>query len=433
MNNERYVLGAMLQWEECLLAGLPSLSEECFTSPQRMQVYSTICMMHERKIKLSISLIGSIFANDILLEAMECESVAVSSQSFQTHLAMLEQETALRKLRVMLHESIRDIDGKMLENPIGDIQAKINNLALSYIKAKEYSHPDSVMEWVGSLNVIKKDVGAIRTPWARMNRYLGGGLYRGRTYVLGGLKKTGKSRLSCHLSSGILDDENGIVWFSMEMPPSDIHTCIMACRAEVDTANIHSKSIRDVDLNRLTMHSQYYINQDLYIFKNSGITPDFVASGIRSRKQKQKVDVVFVDYIQRMKGKKTNNRADELEDIANRLSDIAREENVALVILSQLSGTAEDKASGIPVYGKFKGSHGILESADVGIVLTDLNRGEEVEEGQNYRDIDAVLVQRAGESDVVVQFKAYLKHSKFEETERPRIEKANKGRKRSSF
>ena len=428
MNNERYVLGAMLQWEDSLLEGLPRVSEECFTTAERIQILAIIKTMHEKKVKLSVSLIGSLFANDVLFEAMQCVEVAVSRNSFVTHLELLEKETGIRQLRRIVHDTLRNIDTKELgDNPIADMQAQINALALSYIRAKEYNHPESVTEWLVDLRIIRKEVGAIRLPWERLSRLLGGGLYKKRTYVWAGQKKTGKSRSACHATSGILEDDHGVVWFSMEMSASDIHTCILGCRAEVDTLNIHRKVLQEHELSRLMVHGGTYTNHELYIFNNSAITPDFVASGIRSRKQKQRVDVVFIDYIQRMKsGGKFKTRADELESIANRLADIAREEDVALVILSQ---TTESKDNNAPAYDKLKGSQGILESADACIVFQDLNRGEATPEGVNYREIDATIVQRAGVTDAVVQFEAYLKYSWFREVERPRIEKSEKNSK----
>lgn len=435
MKNERYILGAMLQWEDPLLLGLSRITEDDFVSIERRHIFGFIKSLHAKKIKPSIQLIGTLLSDEELsIEAMQCIEQAPTSSGLETHIQILEKRTAKRRLKEILTAGLAEIaDEDLDKNIIGEVQTKVNALALESIKAKEYEHGQSVTDWLVDLTAVKKKIGSMRTPWNRMNKILNGGLYKGKTYVIGGLKKTGKSRISCHLTAGLLEDEQGVVWYSMEMPAADIHTCVLASEAIVNTASIHRGQLSDLEVSALNVYAGSYMNRDLYIFKNSSINPDFVAAGIRSRKQKQRVDVVFIDYVQRMKSpSKKANRADELELIMNAVSDIARDENVAIVLLSQMSNETEKKDTNTPAYGKFKGSGAILEAADVGIVLTDINRGHSSPEGQDWRDIDAIIVQRAGESDVTVQFKAMLQFSKFVETEREVLPPATK-QKRSSF
>jgi replicative DNA helicase len=160
------------------------------------------------------------------------------------------------------------------------------------------------------------------------------------------------------------------------------------------------------------------IEQPFYITTKGGITPDYVRSTIRKVKRTQPVDFVIVDYIQRMKGTKRGERSGELEECATTLADIAREENVIMLVLSQISNEYEkdvkvkkDKAS---IINYAKGSGAIIEACDVAIGI-DTPGHEEVDPlSVEYVPIDAEILQRDGISGVRIPLKAVLKYAKFE-------------------
>lgn len=424
MINEQYVLGSMIQWPEILINAIDRIKEEHFTSTDRILLFRLIKDLYDKKITISVSIINATQA-ELSFSAMECVEQAVSKQSFESHIVLVEQAYINRKLRELLTVSINQIDNKECE--LSEVQTKINELALLNVKDNEYSHGHSVMDFWESVKergLNKSKIIGMRTPWPKLNCIINN-LQKGRTYIIGGLKKTGKSRFAIHLTSGLLQDGHSGIWFSMEMQPFSIHACIMAVRTATDTNHLHNGEILTRNMDSLLEQSGCYMNEPLYISNKSSVSPAYVSTVIKSRKHKGQVDFVVIDYVQRMKGRGNgkNGRVDELENIMADLSDIARDENIALVILSQLSGEAEKK-TGNPVYSYFKGSQAILECADAAIVLTDVNRGTPMAIDAIHKDIDAMIIQRDGASDVVINFNAFLQYSKFLETEREK--KTNK-------
>jgi len=426
MINEKYVLGSMIQWQEVLINAIDRITENHFTSIDRILLFRTIKELYYKKVSVSISIINAT-NSDLSILSMECVDQAVSKQSFESHITLVEEAYINRKLRELLLVTINEIDNK--ECVLSHVQTKINELALLSVKDNEYSHGHSVMECFNTINEIRANkhrLIGMRTPWDNVNKTISN-LRKGRTYIIGGLKKTGKSRFAIHLTSGLLKDGHSGVWFSMEMQPFAIHTCLLACRKDINTNDLQTGAIKERDQEPLMNETMKYVNEPLYISNKSSVSPAYISTVIKSRKHKGALDFVVIDYVQRMKGRvnSRSNRVEELENIMADLSDIARDENVAMIILSQLSGEAEKK-TGNPVYSYFKGSQAILECADCAIVLTDANRGTAISELQDHKKIDAMIIQRDGQSDVEINFNAYLQFSKFIETKREKNDTENK-------
>jgi replicative DNA helicase len=418
MTNEKYILGAFIQWQDKLLSVVDFVSENHFINPKSILLFRQIKSLFEKKIAISISTIGAVNNDsDFISYAMECVDHAASKQPFESHFEILEEDYTNRQLKMFLANSLNLLNNK--EIGVSEIQTGINDIALKAVKESEYSHGHSVMDFWQSVKergLNKDKMRGMRTPWKAINDIINN-LQKGRTYIIGGLKKTGKSRFAIHLTSGLLQDGHSGLWFSMEMQPFAIHACILASRTDTDTNNLHSGQIIQRNMESLVEKSGSYMNEPLYISNKSSVSPAYVSTVIKSRKHKGRVDFVVIDYVQRMRGRVTSkgNRVEELENIMADLSDIARDENIALIILSQLSGEAEKK-TGNPVYSYFKGSQAILECADTAIVLTDANRGEPTSPLQDHKEIDAMIIQRDGVSDVEINFNAYLQYSKFVET-----------------
>ena len=123
------------------------------------------------------------------------------------------------------------------------------------------------------------------------------------------------------------------------------------------------------------------------------IYADYLVSDLKARiiecRQKHKIDIVFVDFVQRMRSDKhPKDRVREVEDIAMGLANMARELNVAVIELSQLQGAAEKLESDeVPNMSHFKESQGIPENADSIWTLHSPYRHEAPFSGNEYKPI----------------------------------------------
>lgn len=270
-----------------------------------------------------------------------------------------------------------------------------------------YQHERSVWETIDYINEAKKNgrnMLGISTNLENLDKLING-WQKGKTYIVGGLEKMGKSRLCIEIVSAWLAKGIGGIIFSMEMSAHDIHECILANRAIVDTAKMGTDNITDDNIYKLTQAASRYMNEPLYISTRSAVDSDYIRSVIRKYKivfgsKGHAVAWVVVDYIQRMV--EGDDRAGKLEDVAKSLADIARDENVIMIVISQVNQEAERNTGNLSPHQFIKGSKGIREAADGIIVLYKANG-----------DVLAYVVQRKGKSNVSVRMIPQLEYSRF--------------------
>jgi len=249
-----------------------------------------------------------------------------------------------------------------------------------------------------------------------LDSLLNGG-QKGKIYVVGALKKTGKSRFVLNAVSTFLNAGHPGLMFSMEMGRFQVLDCLIGNREKIVTSSIRSGTMTPKETARAKNQCTRISLQQFTIDKKSACTVDYIRQKIKEAKAASVVDFVIVDYIQRMKGKHSESRVREIEGCAISLADIARDEDVIMIVISQMSGEAEKARSSVPAYSMFKDSQAIVESADVAIALVDPTRGKPNMD-ENFKDIDAIVLQRDGPSDMFVKLKAELQYSRFSIPER---------------
>ena len=214
-----------------------------------------------------------------------------------------------------------------------------------------------------------------------------------RVYVIGGLKKCGKTRFLIQTIKFLHDQEVPTVFLSLEMPAYEVtkllYSSITGFNDLKFRAGSYLKKEERYEFERVNINEQI-----LGLECRSGLDLEQILTRIR-RYAKMGFKIIAIDYIQRIAHDR-NRQAQELEDISIRLADAARNYNVALIILSQLNAMGERE---VPNMGHLKGSGGIGESADTIILLDNIYRRTKNDEERNK--IDLYIEQRHGDSGLL--------------------------------
>lgn len=203
-----------------------------------------------------------------------------------------------------------------------------------------------------------------------------GGIIIPRVYVVGGLKKSGKTRFLIHTAKELYKQGIPTTILELEMPESDISRLLIASFLEIDDYKIMHGDRLDKGEKEHIMSLDISPNI-LQVDCCSGLN---ISNVIAKLQEYVKADskVIMIDYIQRILHDQKR-QAQELEAIAIALADFARKENVALIIVSQLQNIGEKEE---PTIGHLKGSGGIAESADTIILLDNIFRRTKKESEQ---------------------------------------------------
>ena len=198
------------------------------------------------------------------------------------------------------------------------------------------------------------------------------GMQRGDLIIVAGRPSMGKTAFSMNLAQNAAmrasDKNSGVVAvFSLEMSSQQIALRMLACEARVDMQHLRTGRFSSDDWRKLAAASGSLAESKIFIDDTPAISVMELRSKCRRLKRENKgLDMVLIDYIQLMSGRASSeNRAQEVSEISRSLKGLAKELDVAVIALSQLNRSLEQRADKRPVMSDLRESGAIEQDADV--------------------------------------------------------------------
>ena len=169
-----------------------------------------------------------------------------------------------------------------------------------------------------------------------------------------------------------LHTNSTIAMFSLEMSKEQLMKRMFAMNSHVDSQKIRTGNLEDEDWDKLVGSVRRFGSSNLYIDDTSGITAPELRSKCRKLKLEKGLDLVIIDYLQLMEGsgkRKGENRQQEISDISRSLKVMARELEVPVIALSQLSRAVEGRPDKRPMLSDIRESGSIEQDADMVMFL----------------------------------------------------------------
>jgi replicative DNA helicase len=210
-----------------------------------------------------------------------------------------------------------------------------------------------------------------------------GGLQRSDLIILAARPAMGKTALATNIAFHVARSWKGDItpdghrktvdggqvgFFSLEMSAEQLATRILAEQAEISSSDIRRGNIHESQFSRLVDVSNLMATVPLYIDDTGGISVAQLAARARRLKRQKGLDLLIVDYLQLLSGssKKANeNRVQELTEITTTLKALAKELEVPIIALSQLSRQVENRDDKHPQLADLRESGSIEQDADV--------------------------------------------------------------------
>jgi KaiC/GvpD/RAD55 family RecA-like ATPase len=377
---------------------LPDLSPEYFTG-RRRQLFEALSNQWVSGTLDPVVLKGE--HSDAIKECLDSEPT--SSEHAVNELA---EYWKIRATGEMLY-GLRDCSS--VDEVLAKVQFQAGEIACRKTDNK-YNHSQECNRLVAVIedgHRKKKEVPGYSTGLTELDKHIGG-IEKGKMYAIGALKKTGKSRFAIYLSIKLKEAGAGIFWNSLEMNPLQLNACALSHFMQVDS-RIFGKELSAKEYEKLHPGINGVFSLDWVIAKEKTIRS--LRSRLLVERAKKNIDVVFVDFIQRMEEPELRkDRVHEVDHIAKGLADLSRELNVGMVVLSQLSGAAEKLGDDeMPNMSHFKESQGIPENADCIITLHNFLRRENPftdDGGYKLQEIHTFIEQRYGFSGCQFKFLA---------------------------
>ena len=288
-------------------------------------------------------------------------------------------------------------------------------LPFSSVLAKTVSMAEKAANSDGHLS-------GVSTGLTDLNKLLGG-LHKSDLLILAGRPGMGKTALATNIAFHAAtttrtgEEAVGVAFFSLEMSAEQLGMRILSERSEIDSENIRRGNLKEREFIQLVDASNAIGSAAFYIDDTPAISVSQLASRARRLKRTSGLGLIVVDYLQLLSaqfGSKPENRVQEISNISRSLKALAKELDLPIIALSQLSRAVEQRDDKRPNLSDLRESGSIEQDADVVIFVYReeyyLSKGEpeqkENETSDKYNERYELwhqkLIKANGKAEVIV-------------------------------
>jgi replicative DNA helicase len=219
------------------------------------------------------------------------------------------------------------------------------------------------------LDKLHKDKGSLRgvpTGLADLDNKLAG-LQKSDMIVLAARPAMGKTTLAMNIAHHVAAKEKQpVLVFSLEMSKEQLVDRLLSAESGIDSWNLRTGNLTDKDFHRLGSAMGELSEAPIYIDDTPGITILEMRTKARREQHKHQLGLIVIDYLQLMSGgKNTDGRVQEISEISRGVKALARELDVPVIALSQLSRSVEQRHPQIPQLSDLRESGSIEQDADI--------------------------------------------------------------------
>ena len=249
-------------------------------------------------------------------------------------------------------------------------EAELFSVSDQSIKQDLVSIDSILMESFDRIEELHKNKGelrGIRTGYRDLDN-MTAGLQRSDLIILAARPAMGKTTLVTNLAYNVATiEKKPVLFFSLEMSKEQLVDRMLADAANVDSWNIRTGKLSDEDFLKLSEASGELAEAPIFIDDTPGLSVLDMRTKARRKNHESQLGLIIVDYLQLMQasGNHAGNRVQEVSEISRGLKLIARELNVPLIALSQLSRSVETRTPPIPQLSDLRESGSIEQDADI--------------------------------------------------------------------
>jgi len=209
---------------------------------------------------------------------------------------------------------------------------------------------------------------AISTGFPALDARLNGGVRRGGLVVLAARPKMGKTALAVNIACHAAVD-HAVSVLSMEMPRTELHDRNLAALGQIPLPHLLQPNLMtDQDWGNLTHAAMKISTLNLFLDDQGGLRILDVRMKAKGMKRRHGLDLLVIDYLQLMEGDGDNRNA-QIEGITRGLKALAKELDIAIILLSQLNRKLEERPNKRPMPSDLRDSGAIEQDADAVIFL----------------------------------------------------------------
>lgn len=397
---ERAILGLSIIHNDLINILLEKTKAEEFYDPKNRHVFQAILKLNSENSPVDFATVADELEKNGELEAiggidyiLALADPTYYKTNMESYIAIVKEKAALRRIITFADDTMRRAyEAKdPADSIIGSASEGLSEI--SDLKTDEglVKIEDTIQETFDYMNEMAMNPGSITgitTGFRDLDRQLSG-LQNSDLVLLAARPSVGKTALGINIGLNAALAGKKVAVFSLEMSRRQILQRIMSMVTSIDLQSIISGNIEQEEWQILITKLPELKNLDMYVDDTASISLTELRAKTKRLKQDQGVDLVIIDYLQLMTtdSQRVENRQQEISNISRGLKGLAKELNIPVLALSQLSRKSEERSDKRPMLSDLRESGAIEQDADVVLFLYRDDYYHEDSEKQNIAEV----------------------------------------------
>lgn len=376
---EQYVLGAMLLDSEIIPLIMGILNPEDFSRPGHRDIYAAMILLNQENQTVDLITLAEELKKTNKLDHVGgleyityLSSLVPTSAAADNHARIVKEKSLLRSLiDLSQHFLHRGFDGR--EDAIallGEAEQRIVQISQQGVHQPFASLGDILLnlyEKIGEMQEKGVQTSGLPTQFTDLDRLLGN-LQSGDLILLAARPAMGKTSLAMNIAQNVsMHSHRPVAVFSLEMAKEQLVLRLLCAEARIDSARLKAGRLSGEEWVTLTKAIGKLSDAPLYIDDTPGMTVNQMRAKARHLKAEHgDLALVVIDYLQLMQTtRRAENRTQEISEISRSLKSLARELDVPVLALSQLSRAVEQTSDKKPNLSHLRESGALEQDSDI--------------------------------------------------------------------
>lgn len=381
---EQHLLSCLLIDKESIIKVADIISEQDFYKEAHKKIYEAIKELYEAREPIDIITLANRLEEKKQLKDVggrsylaQLSGLAATSANISNYAHLVHKKATLRRLQSAAAE-IMDLsfnEEREIDELLDDVEKRIFGVSRKYLKnsfAKIDELLNQAFERIDELHKKTDSLRGLATGFYELDGLLAG-LQRSDLIILAARPSVGKTSLAMDIArQAAIKNKEGVAIFSLEMSKEQLVDRMLCAQANINlwrmrTGNLSDKE-EDNDFAKISQAMGELAEAPIFIDDSPTLSIMEIRAKARRLQSEKGLGLIVLDYLQLMegRGKYGDNRVQEISEISRGLKGIARELDVPVLALAQLSRAAEQQAGpSIPKLSHLRDSGSIEQDADV--------------------------------------------------------------------
>ncbi|RDU37270.1 replicative DNA helicase [Neobacillus piezotolerans] len=422
---EQAVLGAIFLEPASLTLATEILIPEDFYRAAHQKIFNMMLKLNDEGKAVDLVTVTEELAAAKLLEDIggvsymsELAGSVPTAANIEYYAKIVEEKSLLRRL-IRTATTIAQ-DGYSREDEVELLLSEAEKSIMEVAQRKNagafHNIKDVLVRTYDNIEMMhnrKGDITGIATGFRELDR-MTAGFQRNDLIIVGARPSVGKTAFALNIAQNVaVKTGENVAIFSLEMGAEQLVMRMLCAEGNIDAQRLRTGSLTDEDWGKLTMAMGSLSRAGIFIDDTPGVRVGDIRSKCRRLKQEHGLGMIMIDYLQLIlgSGRSGENRQQEVSEISRSLKQLARELQVPVIALSQLSRGVEQRQDKRPMMSDIRESGSIEQDADI---VAFLYRDDYYDkESENKNIIEIIIAKQRNGPTGTVQLAFVKEYNKF--------------------